>query len=296
MDDVMDAMVRATESPARLEMRDHLVESWCVVILLRGDDDAEADRAAAAIRHAAEQITGTTTEMDKVVTTPPHVIVVNRDDPDEKVLLWSLGLAGSDSAASQQRPSRAIMLAGRGRQRGPVFEGEDLNAENLLDAFTMLGRSCSCTTSPLWLSGNSVAIQWGQRMQDAVQIELGFDPGDPAALELLRSTMGQGGGVTTASTLGYSETLFLSATPSDAVKASTGEPSVDAAAPADPQQLVAQASADSTRSGGSTQPSDASSAASPAREGFATTGMMILAALVLLAVATMVVFRRAQTV
>lgn len=291
MDDVMDAMVRAAESPARLEMRDHLVESWCVVILMRGDDQAEADRAAEAIGRASVQITGTTTEMDKVVITPPHVIVVDRDGPAEKVLRWSLGLADGDSAAGEQRPSRAIMLAGRGRQRGPVFEGDELNAERLLEAFTMLGRSCSCTTSPLWLSGKSLAIRWGPEMEDTAQIELGFDPNDPEAIELLRGTMGQGRGVTAESTLGYSETLFISAAPSEAVQSDADGPAEEP----QEQQLAVLASADSTPSGGTTQQTDARSGASPAREGFATTGMMIMAVLAVLAVATTIVFRRART-
>ena len=50
----------------------------------------------------------------------------------------------------------------------------------------MLGRSCSCTTDEMWLSGPALPLEWGEEVQALVKIELGFDPRNPEALGAIR--------------------------------------------------------------------------------------------------------------
>ena len=238
--------------------------------------------------------------MNKVVTVGPEIIVVDPDDPAERVLLWSLGLAMRDASDGEPRGPQAVMLAGQGRQRGPIFEGEELTAENLLEAFTMLGRSCSCTTSPLWLSGNAVAMEWGPDMEFTAQIELGFDPNDPQAISLLRETVDR---QSDAGGLGYSETLIISEAPRVEVAQNTEAPArtiaidesdVKPTLAVDEPSRAALDSASGTQLNANTAPT-ALPATSNAPTGIDTLAIMIAAAVGCLAVATMVVVLRART-
>lgn len=137
-------------------------------------------------------------------------INVHDGDPEERILLWSLGL---ETVGERNVPARAVMLVGRGERRGPQLEGEDITSQRLLEMFTMLGRSCSCTTDGMWLSGPSLPLEWSEEIEALVRVELGFDPRNPAALGAIRGVLdGLDGaaapGALADPALGYTETLF----------------------------------------------------------------------------------------
>lgn len=185
-DSVMDVMMHVVESPARITLREQLVKTWCVALLLEGPDKAENQRARQAIDAASKKVVGTTTELGKVITRGVHTLAVRPDDAKERVFLTSLGLSGPDADTSE---TRVVMLVGRGERRGPVLSGAGITVKKLRELFEMLGRSCSCTTSPMWLTGPAAPLEWGSDMQDAVADELGFDPGNPDAIASIKGVV-----------------------------------------------------------------------------------------------------------
>jgi len=189
LDWVMDTMADVVESPARDQLRKHLVKAWCVVIMVEGADPDRNRRAKEAIEAAGKRITGTTTELDKVVTAGPHLIVVSPEDPQERVVLWTLGLL---PGADAKPVVRAVMIVGRGEVRGPTLIGEKLTARSMFECFEMLGRSCSCTTAEVWFSGPAVPLAWGAAMDEAIEDELGFDLDDPAVISSIQGATGMG--------------------------------------------------------------------------------------------------------
>ena len=303
-DAVMDAVVSVVESPARIDLREHLIESWCAVLIVEGKDLAENARAEKAIRAAIQRITGTTTEMGKVVTTGPYLYTVSPDDVNERLFLWSLGLAEPDADTTTVR---ATMLVGRSERRGPIFAGAEITADSLYDAFVMLGRSCSCTTAEMWLTGPIPPLDWGPEMQDAVSDELGFDPRDPEAVRSIRNVVAgirgpTGFGGSTA--FGYHETYIEM--PSASLDLSIRVTDVGSTADALPTETIGgTASADNTEIA---EPDTASLTAPPlvsvvyGAEVTQTSNWsrpfiaMIGAALVAVAAITLVIVRRTRAV
>jgi len=197
---VMDTIARVADSPGRQQVLEQLTRAWCVVIMRPGGDAAENNRVREAVRAAAERVEGTTTEMDKVVTVAPELIEFDPNAVEEHVLLWSAGIDVGDEA---NKPTIA-MIVGRGQQRGPVLIGEMISADAVFEMFEMLGRSCTCTTDPIWITGRSLPIIWDLETRQLAQIELGFDPDDPDAVDLMRNSIGTGAGALG----GYQEITF----------------------------------------------------------------------------------------
>ncbi len=198
LDTVMQLIAAAVESPVRSQMRDQLVDAWCVLLVLHRDDPEAAKRAAETARTAGDRIVGTTTEMDRTVENPPVVIVMNKTDPAEQVLLDSLGMSDEDSSASEN--VRVAMLTGRGELRGPVLEGDGIHEESVYELLEMLGRNCTCTTDDVWHNGPVIPMEWSPEMQSAVEDSLGFDPEDPEAIGAITGVVAG-----LESSLGYQE-------------------------------------------------------------------------------------------
>ena len=228
---VMDILARVADSPVREKMLEQLTRAWCVVLLVAGDDPQANQRAREAVWAAAKRIEGSATEMDKIVTVAPVLIEVPADGPNEAVLRWSAGLSegpsivtatqsdteqndaaqGGDAVPDEStgngamgRVPRVAMVTGRAQQRGPILVGSQITADRLFEMFEMLGRSCTCTTDAIWTTGRTLPIRWTREMDLEAQIELGFDPNDPEAIDLLRNSVrGSGGGLG-----GYQEITF----------------------------------------------------------------------------------------
>ena len=187
-DAVMDLAVQVIESPVRSQLAEHWITAWCALVVVTGDDDTQNQAALAAANEAATKIHGTVTEMDKLVEYAPEVIEIPHDSLDERLVLWSLGLAGSEDEDTTT-PAKVAMLVGRGELRGPVLEGAKITTEKVYESLEMLGRSCSCTTDAAWLTGPVLPLEWTDQMQAAVVAELDFDPNDPTAAGAIRDVM-----------------------------------------------------------------------------------------------------------
>ena len=187
-DSIMKLVARVIDSPAREKIRKHIVDSWCVALVVEGDDPGETARARQTAEEAARRIVGKETEMEKIVTRGPRVLTISA--PKEKVLTWSLGLERRERRPIGNESPRVIVLVGRGETRGPLLEGAEITSARIYEIFEMLGRSCTCTTSPVWLTGRRIPIEWGPEMEEAVKVELGFDPEDPETLKIMGGVLG----------------------------------------------------------------------------------------------------------
>tara|TARA_B100000929_G_scaffold264451_1_gene230862 strand:+ start:672 stop:1889 length:1218 start_codon:yes stop_codon:yes gene_type:complete len=186
LDAVMERMGSIAESPIRRGLQEKLVKHWCVILFMPGTDEKRNTAALADIEAAAKAITGRKTELNKSIDTAPLILTLDPKNPEEEIVLWSLGLTTPDG--EEERPARALALAGRGETRGPTLEGENLDKEKMSELLEMLGRSCSCTTSPVWLIGKAVPLTWSPEIRSMATLQLGFDPLDP---EVLRSIKGE---------------------------------------------------------------------------------------------------------
>lgn len=253
---VMDLVAGLVDSPLRRQLEEQLPTAWCVVLLVDGSDPAENQRAAAAVAAAGERITGSITEMDKVVSIGPVVVRQSRDDPRERLVLWSLGLdiAGLDVAATASDAAdaqvTAIVLTGRGERRGPALIGPALTEPAMFEIFEMLGRSCTCTTADIWLAGTRVPLRWTGEMDELAAIELGFDPRAPETNEVLEAALR---GASALAGGGYREVYFDDPQPADRGSAPPAAGRGNAGEPGDAVEAgqTAEASDASTRSSGS---------------------------------------------
>jgi hypothetical protein len=182
----MELMGPVVESPLRRGLQEKLVRHWCVIIFVPGTDAKKNADALAGIELAAKAVVGKKTELNKSIDTAPLILSLDPEKPEERIVLWSLGLTPAEG--EKERPARALALAGRGETRGPTLEGENVDAEKMGELLEMLGRSCSCTTSPVWLIGKAIPLTWGSEVRSMATLQLGFDPLDP---EVLRSIKGE---------------------------------------------------------------------------------------------------------
>lgn len=170
---VRAVLERAVSSPLREEIRDNIVRSWCVAVLrLCGDKEID-DCAAETVRQAAKGMRGSMTEMGRTIERPPHVIIIPAGCAAESVLIRATGLA-----ERPEEPALAVLF-GRGKRFGPALRGADITLQNVEGFFKMLGRNCACTTNPIWFSGPSAPLRWGEALEEQVRKELGYDPANP---------------------------------------------------------------------------------------------------------------------
>jgi len=214
-------------SPKREELMQHVAKAWCTVLLVEGEDAAENQRAHEAVKEATGLIAGAITPMGRAIQDAPQIVLVSpKSAAEETVLVWSLGL---DKPAG----ARAAVLYGRGRQMGPVLEGDDLTKEFVLDILYAIGLDCGCETDRRLLAGRVIPLRWGPDIQAAVAEHLGFDPENPMVKTEV-SRLWPAGASYAESSLGYSEGVFeYEEVPADTIVASTEkvvrEPSVASA-------------------------------------------------------------------
>ena len=190
-------------SPKRGELIQHIARAWCIVLLVEGRDPAENKRAREAVTEAIAIITGSTTAMGRVVHEPPHLIVVSPESfPEEEVLLWSLGLDDHGD-----RGPRVAVLYGRGRQMGPVLEGDNLTRDSVLNLLYVIGMDCGCQTDRRLLTGRVIPLTWGSTVHAVLVGQLGFDPESPMVKTEV-SQIWSGGATYAEGPLGYSEGVF----------------------------------------------------------------------------------------
>ena len=199
-DTVWSVLERVVSSPKRQDLLRHVSRAWCTIVLVEGDDPAENRSATKKVADAIGLISGSVTAMGRVVHEPPHLLIVPQHAVEqEEVLLWSLGLDNYHHYGP-----RVAVLYGRGRQMGPVLQGDSLTRDSVLHLLYIVGMDCGCTTDPRLLVGKAIPLAWGSALQAALVTELGFDPESPMVKAEV-SQIWSGSGAYVDGSTGYSE-------------------------------------------------------------------------------------------
>jgi len=212
------------ESPKRDIITRLTAETFAVVVLLEGTDQAATELARTAIDGAIEQIRTSMAWMPKAIARPPEVVALDRQSQkDESVLLWSLGL----DAESVPEP-RAAVVYGRARWMGPIARGKEITEGNFARLLAIVGVDCECGMDLSWTRGTRLPVRWGQALYRQVAESLQFDPENPMVKIEASRILGRYGGVALP-TVGYSEISLAGsqeegAQPAVAVELATVEP------------------------------------------------------------------------
>jgi hypothetical protein len=172
---VWSALEGIVSSPGRDEVMDKIVTAWCVVLLVEGQDSVENANARKIVCDAIDDISRMMNRAGMTVQESPHLLVLSADSfATEETLLWSLGLEQYEA-----RGPRVAILFGRGRQFGPVLNGDDLTRQNLFRLLSLVGMKCGCENDLNWFAGPVIPRKWGPGIRKRVVEVLGFDPDNP---------------------------------------------------------------------------------------------------------------------
>jgi len=162
-------------SAKREEILEQVSKSYGVVLLMEGKDTEQNKRAKQAISAAVKRVTGQMDKMPKPISHPPEIVVLDfKRLAEEKLLIWSLGLEVEEILTPH-----AVVLYGRGRWLGPMFEGEGITENNLADVLFIIGADCECGFDHRWLQGTMLPLKWDWNLQVQTAEALGFDPENP---------------------------------------------------------------------------------------------------------------------
>lgn len=201
-------------SPVRKSIRESIIDSYAVVLLVEGPDIDENERARKETDKAIGLITELMPRMAKPVEGPPQLVTVPYDSREqERVLLWSLGVLGNEPDAAS-----IVLLHGRGRRIGPVIRGERIAADILLGMLSVVGADCECGLDLTWSYGPMIPMAWGHDDRRYAAKTLGFDPESPivkvevsqilARGSLTEAQMVEGSGPSIPGSAGYSEEVL----------------------------------------------------------------------------------------
>jgi len=197
-------------SPKRQEILQQVSKAYGVVLLIEAADAEQNKKAREAARSAVEQIAGQMEFLPKPIAHPPVLVEIDQESlPQEKVLLWSLGL---DKDKIDQ--PHAAVLYGRARWIGPLFKGEQITQDNLTAVLFVIGEDCECGLDHRWLQGTMLPARWDQKLQAQAAEGLGFDPESPMIKSEISWIVGRGISSYPGVPLGYQE-LVVEPQPKD---------------------------------------------------------------------------------
>jgi hypothetical protein len=161
-------------SPKREKIRQNIVKSYCMIVLIQGKDVAENRKAEESVADAMAKIAKMMSQMPKQVKGPPQLILIPRESaPQEKILLWSLGVNEDMSEP------HAAVIYGRGRQIGPRLKGEEITESEIFNLLSVIGSACECGLDRGWILGPMLPLRWDKKLQTEVVELLGFDAESP---------------------------------------------------------------------------------------------------------------------
>jgi len=162
-------------SAIRRSITDQLLQSYCVVLVVEGEDDSKNASAINEANGAIREISRLLDQMPKVVNSPPGLLVIPYEKiQDEKILLMSLGITEDDAIESS-----VTIIYGRGRIMGPVLRGEQITEKILFNLLTVVGADCECGLDNSWILGRMIPLRWESSVQTEVTHLLGFDVESP---------------------------------------------------------------------------------------------------------------------
>jgi len=227
-------------SPKREEIVQQVSKAYGVVLLIEGGQRQENKKAKAAASAAIERVSMQMDMMPKPIAYPPVLIVIDSESLSrEKILLWSLGL----DVEKAGKPYAAV-LYGRARWIGPLFEGEEINENNLAAVLFVIGDDCECGFDYRWLQGTMLPVRWDEKAQARVAESLGFDPENPMVKMEMSRIIGRGFSSYPGVPFGYQEFVVESVNEPEHIlpvqDQNTASPTSAAVAPVSEEDVLAE--------------------------------------------------------
>jgi hypothetical protein len=201
------AIDNVLSSPKRNEILQQVSKAYGVVLLIEAADQQQNKKAKEAARSAIEQVAGQMEYLPKPIAYPPVLVELDQESlPQEKVLLWSLGLETENSKLKTQNSEpHAVVLYGRARWVGPMFKGEQITQDNLTAVLSVIGEDCECGLDHRWLQGTMLPARWDEKLLSVAAESLGFDPENPIIKAEISRIVGRGISSYPGVPLGYRE-------------------------------------------------------------------------------------------
>jgi len=163
------------QSPSREALLRNITRAYAVVLLIKGLDPQENQRAMQAAQAAIDELTRIMPRMPKPIEHPPELLVLEIDEvPRERILVWSLGL----DIDNLEQPQAAVLL-GRGRRIGSTLRGGLITQTALQEILAVAGQDCECGLDRSWMQGPMIPAAWNTAQQQTAYKDLGFDTENP---------------------------------------------------------------------------------------------------------------------
>jgi hypothetical protein len=215
-----------------------------MILVFEGKNAAENKRVHDTVTNAALKIARIMSQLPKRIEEPPHIIVIpQKSISREKILLWSLGISGS-----QINEPHVAVIYGKGRRIGPVLKGKQILGNRLVNILSIIGLSCECGLDKQWIMGPLLPLRWGEDFQSDVVKSLGFDAESPMVKTEMSSIMSLDFFKSSEEALNVDNLRDILDEYSEELLKFQGEPDTKKISPSKFQELVSQESANS-RSG-----------------------------------------------
>jgi len=190
-DEIWNLMDRIRSTPRREELLNALVQSYCVLLFLEGEDPQENKDIHSILDETMEAVGGHMIHLPKKVADPPRKISVPRDEREqEEILFWSIGL--SDPSQTSNQGAAVCVLYGRGRVLEPVLMGNKITRDRLIRLISFVGQDCECSLDRDWILGRSLLMEWTPEHGARITQRLGFDPDHPMVRAEMRRILSFG--------------------------------------------------------------------------------------------------------
>ena len=188
-DDSLLALFRPlVASPVRDALRDAVVEPFCTLLLIHGDDAKLNVTTKVRTEAAIQELTANMSQLEKGTEVPPRLLELTAANrAGELPLLWCLGLSPADLAQP-----RVAVLFGRARRMGSVLRGDRVTQDSLVEIMSLIGASCECGLDRKWMQGPMILMDWDNIDQAALANHLGFDPESPMVKTEISQIIAQG--------------------------------------------------------------------------------------------------------
>jgi len=175
-------------SPKRDVLLEKVIEPFCTLLLIHGDDEKLNVTTKARIEAAIVELTDNMDQLEKGTEVPPQLVELTiAERATEAPLLWSLGL----SPTVMTEP-RVAVLFGRARRMGSILRGDRVSQESLMEVMTLIGASCECGLDRKWMQGPMLPLEWDSTDQAELAAHLGFDPESPLVKTEISQIIAQG--------------------------------------------------------------------------------------------------------
>jgi len=174
-DSLWSPLESSVSSPFRREILKHVVEAYCIVLLVEGKEEEANRKALSVVKNVVHEITGMMTQQIKKIEKPPIIRTLSRNSfMEERTLLWSLDIPIDEI----DEPCVAVIY-GRGRRIGPVLKGEQITNSRVNAIMSILGLSCECSLDKRWTLGPLIPLKWEEEIRAKIVKHLGFDAESP---------------------------------------------------------------------------------------------------------------------